>query len=61
MAATSPTGLAHLDVAPDYKAFAAAYDKGDAQIVTARLIADLETPVSAYLKLAAGRAGAFKR
>jgi anthranilate synthase component I len=36
---------------PDYEAFAAAYKRGDAQIVMHRLVADLETPVSAMLKL----------
>ncbi len=41
-----------LDVEPAYPAFATAYDAGTAQVVWTRLIADLETPVSAYLKLA---------
>ena len=36
---------------------AAAYDAGRATVVWSVLVADLETPVSAYLKLAAGRAG----
>ena len=35
----------------------ALYAKGRASVLTATLVADLETPVSAYLKLAAGRAG----
>jgi len=42
---------AALDVAPGYAAFAERYEKGEPQVVSARLIADLETPVSAYLKL----------
>ena len=36
-----------------------AYEAGKPQVVYARLIADLETPVSAYLKLAEGRDNAF--
>jgi anthranilate synthase component I len=36
---------------PEYESFAAAYGRGDAQIVGHRLVADLETPVSAMLKL----------
>ena len=38
-------------------ALAAAYEAGRAGVITATLVADLETPVSAYLKLAATRAG----
>ena len=37
---------------PDYDNFRAAYERGEAQIVSTRLVADLETPVSAMLKLA---------
>jgi anthranilate synthase component 1 len=44
---------------PDFPAFARAYDAGRPQAIHARLIADLETPVSAYLKLAEGRDNAF--
>ena len=36
--------------------FARAYASGRATVLRATLVADLETPVSAYLKLAAGRA-----
>src|SRR5271169_5377038 len=46
-------------IEPDFATFARAYDSGGAQAVYARLIADLETPVSAYLKLAEGRDNAF--
>ena len=42
---------------PGFDAFAAIYRSGKAQLVTAKLIADLETPVSAFLKLSAGRGG----
>ena len=38
-------------VSPDYEAFAQAYEKGLPQILLTRLVADLETPVSAMLKL----------
>jgi anthranilate synthase component 1 len=41
----------------DYAAFSALYDSGRAGVRLVTLVADLETPVSAYLKLAAGRAG----
>jgi anthranilate synthase component I len=40
-----------MPISPDYDRFAAAYEKGEAQIVSTRLVADLETPVSAMLKL----------
>jgi anthranilate synthase component 1 len=35
----------------DFAAFARGFDAGKPQLVTTRLVADLETPVSAYLKL----------
>mgnify|MGYP006962886228 CR=1 FL=1 len=41
-----------MEVCPAADAFARRYDEGKSQVVWARLIADLETPVSAYLKLA---------
>jgi len=40
---------------PPFDAFAAAYARGKPSLVATRLIADLETPVSAFLKLSAGR------
>jgi len=40
-------------------AFTAAYESGRAQLVWRRLIDDLETPVSAYLKIAHGKPYAF--
>jgi anthranilate synthase component 1 len=46
-------------IEPDFAAFARAYDEGRPQAVYARRIADLDTPVSAYLKLAEGRDNAF--
>ncbi len=48
---TIVTSLAS-DVLPTASAFAATYGDGTAQVVWTRLVADLETPVSAYLKLA---------
>jgi anthranilate synthase component 1 len=42
---------------PSFEDFAAGYDAGRPVLVSTRLIADLETPVSAFLKLSAGRAG----
>jgi anthranilate synthase component 1 len=44
---------------PDFTAFARNYDAGRPQALHARLIADLETPVSAFLKLGEGRDNAF--
>jgi anthranilate synthase component 1 len=46
-------------IEPGFAAFARAYDSGRPQAVYARLIADLETPVSAFLKLGEGRDNAF--
>src|SRR5258706_11504908 len=48
-----------MDTAPGFPAFASAYETGKPQALYVRLIADLETPVSAFLKLAAGRDNAF--
>jgi anthranilate synthase component I len=44
---------------PPLSEFAKRYDAGKPQVVWMRLVADLETPVSAYLKLAAGRPMSF--
>ncbi len=46
-----------MTVGPDYEFFARAYQEGAATVAVTSLVADLETPVSAYLKLARGRAG----
>ncbi|MBL1258806.1 anthranilate synthase component I [Methylocystis sp. Sn-Cys] len=43
---------------PDVEAFAADYDAGRPRLVVTRLVGDLETPVSAYLKLSGARDGA---
>ncbi len=42
---------------PEYDAFASAYEAGEPSLVSLQLVADLETPVSAFLKLSRGRAG----
>jgi anthranilate synthase component 1 len=44
-------------IEPDFSRFTADYEAGRASLVSTRLIADLETPVSAFLKLSAGRDG----
>lgn len=53
---TRERGQPPSEMQPTASAFAKRYAKGEAQVVYTRLVADLETPVSAYLKLAeAGR------
>jgi len=42
-----------------FGAFAARYDAGASQIVFRRVVADLETPIGTYLKLAEGRENTF--
>ncbi|MBV9655031.1 MAG: anthranilate synthase component I [Acetobacteraceae bacterium] len=44
---------------PGFDAFRAAFDAGRGTLLWARGVADLETPVAAFLKLAHGRANAF--
>jgi anthranilate synthase component 1 len=48
-----------MDTRPDLEGFTRAYERGQAQVVSASLVADLETPVSALLKLAEGRPYSF--
>jgi anthranilate synthase component 1 len=48
-----------LETSPAFEDFAEAYERGESQVVSTRLVADLETPVSAYLKLAAGQPLSF--
>ncbi len=48
-----------MDIAPGFPAFTKTYGEGRPQVLFARLIADLELPVSAFLKLARGRDNAF--
>src|SRR5215831_1660333 len=40
-----------MQIEPSEDVFAARYTRGDAQVVWTTLVADLETPVSAFLKL----------
>jgi len=46
-------------IQPDFDAFAAAHAAGRAQLLYTRLVADMETPVSAFLKLGEGKDNAF--
>ncbi len=48
-----------MEVLPDESAFGASYANGKPQLVWTTLVADLETPVSAYLKLARERFPSF--
>ncbi|MBE9556168.1 MAG: anthranilate synthase component I, partial [Proteobacteria bacterium] len=48
-----------MQASPDFEDFARLYDAGKPQVVHTSLIADLETPVSAMLKLADGRPNSF--
>jgi len=48
-----------METSPSLSAFRDGYDEGKAQVVWTTLVADLETPVSAFLKLADGRANSF--
>jgi anthranilate synthase component 1 len=48
-----------MQIEPSEDAFAARYLRGEAQVVWTTLVADLETPVSAFLKLGGGKAMSF--
>ncbi len=48
-----------MNLHPDLDSFRAAHRAGRAQVVWTTLVADLETPVSAFLKLADGRPDSF--
>ena len=48
-----------MQIEPSADAFAARYAAGEAQVVWTTLVADLETPVSAFLKIAGGRPMSF--
>ncbi|HXM85232.1 MAG TPA: anthranilate synthase component I, partial [Stellaceae bacterium] len=48
-----------MQAAPDFKDFAKAYEAGKPVLVWTSLVADLETPVSAMLKLADGKPMSF--
>lgn len=46
-------------IEPESSSFAAAYDSGESQVVWTKVVSDLETPVSAMLKLAPDTANSF--
>ena len=48
-----------MQVEPSLENFAEKYERGRPQLVWTRLVSDLETPVSAFLKLAGSRHNAF--
>src|SRR5207342_654733 len=48
-----------MSVSPEFDAFTQVYDAGKPQLVWTKLVADLETPVSAMLKLAYERPNSF--
>ena len=48
-----------MKVTVEFADFEARYGAGEAQVISTRLVADLETPVSAMLKLADGRPNSF--
>src|SRR4029078_1174291 len=56
---TSGAGHQPMQIEPQAGAFAKRYARGDAQVVWTTLVADLETPVSAFLKVAGGRPMSF--
>jgi anthranilate synthase component 1 len=48
-----------MQIEPPADAFATRYGRGEAQVVWTTLVADLETPVSAFLKIGGGRPMSF--
>ncbi|MAO56601.1 MAG: anthranilate synthase component I [Rhodospirillaceae bacterium] len=48
-----------MKIEPAFDDFAPAYDRGEPQVIWTSLVADVETPVSAYLKLARGKKNSF--
>jgi anthranilate synthase component I len=48
-----------MQIEPSETVFAECYGRGEAQVVWTTLVADLETPVSAFLKLGGGKAMSF--
>src|SRR3954454_9522927 len=48
-----------MQIEPSASAFAQRYAHGELQVVWTTLVADLETPVSAFLKIAGGRTMSF--
>src|SRR5471030_912183 len=54
-----PTTTDPMQFEPSENAFAERYGRGQAQVVWTTLVADLETPVSAFLKLGGGKPMSF--
>src|SRR6202790_1334456 len=48
-----------MQIEPSAEKFAARYEAGEPQVVWTTLVADLETPVSAFLKIAGSRPMSF--
>src|SRR5262245_16696303 len=48
-----------MQIEPPVSAFAERYARGEPQVVWTTLVADLETPVSAFLKIAGGKPMSF--
>ena len=48
-----------MQVTPDFSSFAETYEAGRPVLLWTSLVSDLETPVSAMLKLADGRPNSF--
>ena len=46
-------------VTPEFAGFADVYEAGETQVVWMKLVADLETPVSAMMKIADGQPNSF--
>ncbi|MEZ5842275.1 MAG: anthranilate synthase component I [Hyphomicrobiaceae bacterium] len=57
--ALAPAIPIDVEIAPSFDLFRTRYDAGTPQVLSTRLVADLETPVSAYLKLAVGSRMSF--
>src|SRR5438552_16690624 len=48
-----------MQIEPVPQSFATGYERGEPQVVWTTLVSDLETPVSAFLKIAGGRPMSF--
>src|SRR4029453_16680665 len=51
--------LSFMEISPGFSTFAREYESGRGKAVFLRLVADLETPVSVFLKLADGKDNSF--
>ena len=48
-----------MEISPDFPSFSATFEAGKSQVIWATLLSDLETPVSAMLKLSQGQHNCF--